>query len=383
MSPLKLIARFFVGFLMVTGAAALAADAPVPVAGFQGTGPLLGQAPAIAPPPYRVRWQVRAGGENERATIEGSPTIAGNTVYVADGNGILHALDLGTGREHWTYKSEGGFATTPLVLESRVMLGDLDGIFHCIAADSGKKVWTFDSGSSIHASANLTPDRKAILFGNDGAQVFALSVGDGKQIWEGKGGDRINACPAIGFGSALFTGCDARLLALNLADGKETFAAELGGLAPGSPVVLDDRIIAGTGEGNVVALSPDGKQTLWKYAQVDQEGAMFYASPAYANGIVVIGCRDRSVHAINARDGTRKWAFKTRGEVDAAPVISDGRVYAPSKDKKLYVLDLATGKKLWEFQAGRGIEAGVAIGGGAIILADTSGNIYCLEEKKE
>jgi outer membrane protein assembly factor BamB len=292
-------------------------------------------------------------------------------------------LSLADGKEKWAYKSEGGFATTPLVQNGKLYLGDLDGLLHCIDAATGKRLWTFDSEGSIHSSANVTPDHKRILFGNDNAQVFAVDAATGKKLWEGKGGDRINACPAVGNGAAYFTGCDARLLALNLADGTEKFAVDLGGLAPGSPTILDDRIIAATGEGTVLALSLDGQKQLWKYDQVDQQSAMFYSSPAVSDdGVIVLGCRDRQVHAIDAKTGQRLWAFKTRGEVDATATISGDRVYIPSKDKKLYVLDLKTGRKLWDFVAKRAITAGPAIADGVIVLGDTAGNVFCLEAKK-
>jgi outer membrane protein assembly factor BamB len=349
---------------------------------FQGGGPLRGVAKPIAPPPYTLRWQIKAGTEDERASIDNSPTIAAGVAYVADGKGVLHALNLSDGKSRWTYKSEGGFATTPLVLDNKVYLGDLDGLLHCISADKGEKIWTFDSGGGIHSSPNISPDRKMILFGNDSAQIFAVDAQTGKKIWEGASGDRVNACPAIGHGVALFTGCDARLLALNLKDGTEKFGFDLGGLAPGSPTILDEAIIAATGEGTVLAISPDGKNQIWKYDNVDEQAAMFYSSPAAADGLVVLGCRDRNVHAIDAKTGKRAWAFKTKGDVDASAVISAGRVYIPSSDKNLYVLDLKTGQKLWQFKAGRAITAGVAIGETAIVFGDSAGNIYCLEIKK-
>jgi outer membrane protein assembly factor BamB len=370
--------------LLLVCASATLADVPTTLPAFQGGGPLRGvSAEAIPGPPYQLRWKFKAGTEDARAEIEANPTIAGDTAYVADSNGALHALALADGKERWTYKSEGGFATTPLVLSGKVYLGDLDGLLHCISADKGQKLWTFDSGgNSIHSSANAAPDGKLICFGNDGADVYAVDAETGKKRWEGKGGDRINACPAIGFGAAFFTGCDARLLALNLADGTEKFAVDLGGLAPGSPTILDDRIIAATGEGTVLAYSPDGKTQLWKYDDVDQASAMFYSSPAVAEGIIILGCRDRQVHAIDAKTGKRAWAFKTRGEVDATATISNGRVFIPSKDKKLYVLDLKTGAKLFEFTANRPITAGPAIASGVIVFGDTAGNVYCLEPKK-
>ena len=368
--------------LSLSVVSARGAEAPPSIPAFQGGGPLRGVGEPVPPPPYEVRWKFKAGDDENRASIENNPTIAGDTVYVPDSNGVLHALALADGKVRWTYKSEGGFATTPLVLKDRIYLGDLDGLLHCISADKGQKIWAFESGASIHASANVSPDGKVILFGNDGAEVFGVDAASGKELWRGKGGDRINACPAVGHDAAFFTGCDARLVAHDLKDGKERFAIELGGMAPGSPTLLDDRIIAATGEGSVLAYSPDGKQQLWKYEDVDQQSAMFYSSPAAADGIVVLGCRDRQVHAIDAKTGKRVWAFKTRGEVDATAVISAGRVYVPSKDKKLYVLDLKTGNKLWEFAAARAVTAGPAVAAGVIVFGDTAGNVYCLEGKK-
>ena len=297
--------------LLTSAVATRAADAPASLPAFQGGGPLRGVGEAIAPPPYQVRWQFKTGTEEQRASIENNPTIAGDTVYVADSNGVLHAISLADGNP-LDYKSEGGFATTPLVLKDRIYLGDLDGFLHCISVDKGAKLWAFDTeGGSIHSSANASPDGKTIVFGNDGAAVFGVDAQTGKKLWEGKGGDRINACPAVGYDAAFFTGCDARLLALNLKDGSERYAIELGGLT-GSPTILDDRIVAATGEGFVVAYTPDGKTQLWKYEDVDQQSAMFYSSPAAADGIVVLGCRDRQVHAIDAKTGKRALGLQER-----------------------------------------------------------------------
>src|SRR5258706_14419759 len=176
--------------LLCLYASATLAAVPTTLPAFQGGGPLRGVAEAIPGPPYQLRWQFKAGTEDARAEIENSPTIAGDTAYVADSNGALHALALADGKERWTYKSEAGFATTPLVLNGKVYLGDLDGLLHCISADKGQKLWVFDSGGGIHSSANVTPDGKTILFGNDSAAVFALVAQTGTMLWEGKGGDR-------------------------------------------------------------------------------------------------------------------------------------------------------------------------------------------------
>jgi outer membrane protein assembly factor BamB len=363
-----------VGVLILFCAMMARADAPVPMAAFQGGGPLVGTAPALPAPPMRVRWIYKCSEEG-RAGVDGSPVILDKTVYVADAKGILHALDLATGEQRWKYDSNDSFGASPLVLGDKVFIGDLSGVFHAVSRNDGKKLWTIDTGSPIHSSANAQGN--AILFGNDGADIYCVTP-DGKTTWQLKGGDRVNSSPSIGNNLAFVSGCDAKLRGIDIASGQEKFAADLGSLAPGSAVFAGDRVVVGTDQGRVVCFSADGQKQLWEYTEVgDKE--MVYATAAIANGIVVIGARDRAVHGIDLQSGQRKWVFKTRGDVDSPAIISSGRVYVCSKDKKLYVLDLATGNKLWEFTANRSIDAGLAIADGALVMADSGGTVFCLD----
>jgi outer membrane protein assembly factor BamB len=153
---------------------------------------------------------------------------------------------------------------------------------------------------------------------------------------------------------------------------------EMGALCPGSPAIVDDRIIVGTDGGKVICLSTDGKKQHWEFAGVANQ-AMVYSSPAVGDGTVVFGARDRNVYGVDLVTGQKKWSFATRGDVDSSPVITGGRVYIGSKDKRFYVLDLKSGEKLWEFVASRQITATPAIAQGVVVIGDTAGMLYCFE----
>jgi outer membrane protein assembly factor BamB len=348
---------------------------------FHGGGALRGVGKTIDAKPLALRWTYKADAQ-EIAAIESSAAIIGGVVYVGDSKGVLHAVDLATGKARWTYKATDAIEASPLVCDGKILLGDLGGIFHCVAAADGKKLWTFDTESSIHSSANLAGEGKnaRVVFGDDGANVFCLNVADGSKVWEQSAGDRVNGAPAIGFGAAFVSGCDAHLHAMKLTDGSEQFSADVGSICPGSPAILDDRIVIGTDGGRVLCFSSDGRKQLWENEDIGDK-AMVYSSPAVADGIVVVGARDRKVHALDLATGKPKWDFATRGDVDSSPAISGGRVFVGSRDKKLYVLDLKTGKPLGEFTAGRAITASPAIAEGVVVIGDTAGNLYCLEPK--
>ena len=367
------VALLLLAVRVATASTPSTAGATSPAWAFHGGGALRGQAPDLGAPPMKLRWSYHADEDGD-AGIEGAAAIVDGLVYVADAKGALHAIDVASGKRRWIYQAAAdGFATTPLVAGGKVLIGDLVGVFHAVAADSGKKLWTLDTGAAIHASANAADaSASRIIVSNDAGKIFCVQMTDGKVAWTAQAEDRINSAASIVNDTAYIAGCDAKLLALNLADGKQRFVADIGGVSGGSPAVIDGRIIVGTDGGRVVCLSGKDGAPLWSYEQVE-DGAMVYASPAVAGGIAVVG----------ARDGKPMWTFKTRLDVDSSPVISSGRVYVGSKDKSLYVLDLKSGQLLWEFKSSRGIVATPAIGAGVLVIGDNAGNVYCLEAEKD
>ncbi len=96
------------------------------------------------------------------------------------------------------------------------------------------------------------------------------------------------------------------------------------------------------------------KKITWRYRNPNREFP-FYSSAALVDGRVIVGGRDKSVHAIDAATGKAAWTFVTKARVDSSPAIAGGRVYIGSSDGRLYGLDAKTGEKQWEFDTGAGI----------------------------
>ena len=77
---------------------------------------------------------------------------------------------------------------------------------------------------------------------------------------------------------------------------------------------------------------------LWRYSNPDRKFP-FYSSASVVGGRVVLGGRDKIVHAIDAATGKKAWTFETRARIDASPAVAGGRVYIGSGDGRFYVLD--------------------------------------------
>jgi outer membrane protein assembly factor BamB len=126
----------------------------------------------------------------------------------------------------------------------------------------------------------------------------------------------------------------------------------------------------------VVGLDLKTRAVSWRYSHPDRHFP-FYSSAAVANGLVVLGGRDKMVHGIEAASGKARWTFATRARVDSSPVIAGGRVYVGSSDGRFYVLDLAKGEKLWEFDMGGPVSASPAVAAGRIVIGSQDGRVIC------
>ena len=66
--------------------------------GFRGSAALLGVADTVLARPITLAWTFQA-----KDAIGSSAAIADGSVYVASRDGVLHAIDLSTGKARWQY----------------------------------------------------------------------------------------------------------------------------------------------------------------------------------------------------------------------------------------------------------------------------------------
>ena len=127
----------------------------------------------------------------------------------------------------------------------------------------------------------------------------------------------------------------------------------------------------------VLAIDWKKEEILWSYRHPQTE-FQFYSSPVVANGKVIIGGRDKRIHAIDEETGEMLWEFITRSRVDSSPVLAGNVIWVGSNDGNLYALNEADGKELWKFTLGGSVVAQAAISGDRLVIGSRDGVLYCL-----
>jgi outer membrane protein assembly factor BamB len=139
-------------------------------------------------------------------------------------------------------------------------------------------------------------------------------------------------------------------------------------------VATNGTIYVGSFDGNLFAVSPDGKVE-WKF----NASMQIKSSPAIgADGTIYFGSRDRKLYALTPAGGL-KWTFVTGAWVDSSPAIAaDGTIYFGSWDTNFYALD-PNGSLKWVFPSGDIIDSSPAIGvDGTIYFGSHDRYLYAL-----
>ena len=340
---------------------------------FRGEPRLRGLAKA-GPASLTVAWTHEAG-----EAIDSSAAISAGVVYVGVQSGKLLAVDLKTGARLWTYEAGAEIGeSSPCVAGGLVYVGDLGGKVHAVASRDGKPAWTFKAKTEIKASPVVTEGR--VLVGSYDQHFYALDAKTGALAWAFETEGQVHATASVAEGLAYVTGCDALLRAIRVADGQEMFHVSSEAYTGASPTLVGDRAYYGTFENEVLCVDLKAKKIAWRYKPTERQFP-FYSSAAVDSGLVVLGGRDKLVHALDAVTGKVQWTFTTKGRVDSSPVIALGKVYVGSADSRVYTLDLKTGKPLEEFDTGGPVTTSPALAAGRLVIGTEDGQLFCFGPK--
>ena len=259
---------------------------------FRGSAALSGVSGAKLPDQLKVIWTYEAGD-----IIESSAAIADGVVYVGAQTGELHAVNLADGKASWKYKAsaDGIGESSPAVANGLVYIGDLSGVLHAVDAATGKAAWTFKTGSEIKSSPVVAGDR--VLIGSYDAHLYALGAKDGKLAWKIQTEGYVHATPAVVDGVAYLAGCDEILRGIRISDGKEILTLSSGAYTGASPVIEGGRAYYGTYENEVLGVDLKARKIVWTYKHPERNFP-FYSSAALAGDRIVVGGRDKMIHAI-------------------------------------------------------------------------------------
>jgi outer membrane protein assembly factor BamB len=351
-------------------------DAKPPPAGdswpvFRGDAAATGVARGTLPEKLEKLWTFT----DDRGGFEATAVIADGTVFVGSNGGQLFAVGLADGKKRWEYAtSKLGVVAAAAVRNGLVYVGDIDGDFHCIDAKTGQRKWKFTSQGEIDSAPSFYKD--TVLFGSQDTFLYCLKADSGELVWKYECPDQIRCCPTVAGDRAFVAGCDGALHVIDLDKGRSVADIAIGGPTGSTPAVVGDWVFVGIEDGVFFGVDWRREKVLWQF-QNPERTASYRSSAAATPDAVLVGSRDKQLHALAPKTGERLWTFTTKSRIDSSPVIVGRRAFFGAADGRLYGLDVKTGREVWRFDAGGAVLASPAVAAGRLVIGTDNGDLYC------
>ena len=350
---------------------------------FRGNPQLTGVADSELSDNPQLLWTFQAGD-----MIESTAAIVDGTVYVGALDGILYAIDAETGRKKWTYQTNSSIKASPAIHNGIVYFGDGDGVFHAVDINTHAMKWQFQTEGEIISSANFAGDR--VLFGSYDGFLYCLNHENGALVWKFETEGYVHGTPGVwtqpasGSGDAknfvIVTGCDSYLRVISIDDGIQTQQVDLGAYVAASPAISQNRVYCGTYGTEILGVALDTGEIAWRYRHPKRQFP-FFASATLTEDSVIIGGRDKMVHALSRETGEPIWAYTSKSSIESSAVITGTRAFFGTTRGLFIALNITTGESVWEFATGSSIVASPSVSDGKIYIGTEDGILYCFGEK--
>lgn len=304
-------------------------------------------------------------------SIMAGPVLYEGVAYFASADSYVYAVDAGTGKELWRFRTHGEMWSTPVVSDNMLFVGSYDKNLYALNLN-GKEVWRFTAGGKI-TSSPLVHENLVLTGSNDG-YVYALNMKTGKEIWKFRTGDLIASSPVVWDGKIYIGSYDCNMYCLNL-EGAELWrfrtGAEIWSLQA-APSVCDGVLYFASMDGYVYALNAVTGKEVWR-AMTGKYGNC--VQPAINESMILQPSRDGILFAFDKK-GREMWRFNL-GNLPSAVVIHDDTIFTGSESGILWALTL-DGREIWRFETGGKLFGAVAIWNGMIYLPSFDCRLYCL-----
>jgi outer membrane protein assembly factor BamB len=338
------------------------------------------------------------------APIWSTPALRDGFAYVGTGGGVLHAVDLATGKIAWTFPAGRAIHGEPLATDDAVYFVCDVGYLFKLDRKIGAEVWRYDLDDARvprnlphpsvdgfdHAAPRPVLADGILYVGSGDGGLHAVDAASGKRVWRFATQGKIRTDAFVAGPTVYATSLDHSVYAVERATGKQLWSKDTRAEITSSPVLFADKLLVGTRGSVLYGLDPSNGDVGWRGLFW---GSWVESTPVPWKDLVYIGSSDeRAVSCYDPKDGRLVWRTDVFGWSWGRPVVTEKHVYASVGGIAPYpvrhvgglcMLDRETGKMLWrrptEARSGsyeNGFAAGPALAKDTLVVGDLDGNLF-------
>jgi len=256
-----------------------------------------------------IAWQVRPGGP-----LRGSPTVAGDAVYVMSQDNQIYSLKLEDGSTNWSAAAALEIAgifgvASPAYAQGTIVAGFSSGELNAYRYENGRVVWQDAlARTSIRTSVSSLSD--------------------------------IDADPVIDNGQVIAIGQGGRMVGMELITGQRMWELNLAGIS--TPWVAGDWVFVVTSDAKLMAIARNNGKVRW-ITQLPEfrnakskSGPINYSGPILAGGRLIVTSTNGAITFVNPDSGAVEGRTSVKPSISLPPVVADNTLYVLDDSGRLH-----------------------------------------------
>lgn len=277
----------------------------------------------------------------------------------------------------------------PALDAGTVFVANSDGRVAALDADTGKRQWRVDL--DIYISGGVGTGEGLVMVGGLDGEVVALDRRDGAEVWRTTVDSEVLAPPGADAGTAVVRTIDGGVTGLSTATGEQRWSLKRDEpsltLRGSSPPLLDQGVaVLGYSDGKLAAVNVTTGATLWEIAVARPSGTNEVermidvdAAPMLAGDVLYAVSFQGNIAAFALGANRTLWRSEVSSHTDFA--VDDARVYVSDSQGRVHALDRSTGEELWvQDQLLRRRLSGPAVIGDHVVAGDYEGYLHIMNK---
>ncbi|WP_372370075.1 PQQ-binding-like beta-propeller repeat protein [Candidatus Uabimicrobium sp. HlEnr_7] len=116
----------------------------------------------------KTKWRIKLSGN-----VDASIAVDTTAIYIPERNGLLLKIDAKTGNILWKFRIKGQITASPIIAEDILYIGSHDMSMYAINCGAGKTISKFTTSGKINSSANI--HNQILYFASDDGYFYALA----------------------------------------------------------------------------------------------------------------------------------------------------------------------------------------------------------------
>lgn len=274
-------------------------------------------------------------------------------LYVTTGFAQVLALNSSSGEVIWRQQFATPLRAAPTVLGNQLYVVTIDNQTYALSTGDGSQIWVhrgIQEAAGLLGAASPAVTNDMVVTPYSSGELYALRPDNGRVLWSDslsgfKRSDPIldladiRGLPVIDRDLVLVMGNSNRTVAIATLQGQRAWDIEAGGIS--TPWPSGDFVFLITNEQTVMAVVRSSGRVRW-VSQLprfedpdDRDGPIAWYGPILAGNQVIVAGSNGEVRLLAPADGSETGVIKVRGRVTIAPLVANRTLYLLTEDGDL------------------------------------------------